>query len=166
MPAAFRFRFAARIIQQSISKFDSIRLGASIKGGISKGIPRVALENRPTCCCGEEPGDDGVIGEVGETEQGVVRPEVKPEVRPEGGLRRPSPIFEVVGNGAGTSRAVAVAAATAAAAEAAEAVSSSGFSSRRKFPLDVLAVEHIPSPWSPESPRLRRLPARELFDVL
>ena len=58
-------------------------------------------------CCGEdaEPqGDDGVIGEVGETElQGVVRPEVKPE----GGLRRPNPMFDVVGKGAGTSTATA-----------------------------------------------------------
>ena len=136
-PEVFRFPFAVANQLNQLNLLDS----NWIAGG-----------SWPTCCCGEDPGDEGVIGEVGETEQGVVRPEVKPEFKPEGGLRRPSPIFEVVGNGAGTSgAAVAAAAAT---------VSSSAFNSRRKFPLDVAAAGQS---WSP---RLRRLPARELFDVL
>jgi len=65
---------------------------------------------------GEEPGEEGVDGDAGEMDPGVVRPEpvscccgkircpVTGDVIGEAlGLRKPSPMLDVVGKGAGTS---------------------------------------------------------------
>jgi hypothetical protein len=79
-------------------------------------VERLLLLTVGDMTLGDDPGEEGVVdGEVGEIEAGVARPDPNPAIIPVRwpvtgdvngevrGLRRPRPILEVVGNGAGTS---------------------------------------------------------------
>lgn len=76
-------------------------------------VDRVLLLTVGDMTFGEDPGEESVVdGDVGETDAGVALPDpnmparwpVTGEVNGEDrGLRKPKPILEVVGNGAGTS---------------------------------------------------------------